>query len=98
MKKSIIIILSVFLILACSKKEEAKTEETFAISGNQITLTDLQKKTAGIETTTLNNQNIGNKILLTGQINVPPTGMAGVSATTGGIVKVARFMPGNYVS
>ena len=64
MKKSIIIILSVFLILACSKKEEAKTEETFAISGNQITLTDLQKKTAGIETTTLNNQNIGNKILL----------------------------------
>ena len=98
MKKSIIIILSVFLILACSKKEETKTEETFAISGNQITLTDLQKKTAGIETTTLNNQNIGNKILLTGQINVPPTGMAGVSATTGGIVKVARFMPGNYVS
>lgn len=44
MKKSIIIILSVFLIFACSKKEETKTEETLAISGNQITLTDLQKK------------------------------------------------------
>ena len=98
MKKSIIAVLSGVLLFSCSKKEETVTQETYAISGDQITLTDLQKKTAGIETTTLSNENIANKILLTGQINVPPTGMAGVSSSTGGIVKTARFVPGNYVA
>ena len=98
MKKSIIAVLSGVLLFSCSKKEETVTQETYAISGDQITLTDLQKKTAGIETTTLNNENIANKILLTGQINVPPTGMAGVSSSTGGIIKTARFVPGNYVT
>ena len=98
MKKSIIAVLSGVLLFSCSKKEETVTQETYAISGDQITLTDLQKKTAGIETTTLSNENIANKILLTGQINVPPTGTAGVSSSTGGIVKTARFVPGNYVT
>lgn len=98
MKKSIIAVLSGVLLFSCSKKEETVTQETYAISGDQITLTDLQKKTAGIETTTLNNENIANKLLLTGQINVPPTGMAGVSSSTGGIIKTARFVPGNYVT
>ncbi|WP_332028626.1 efflux RND transporter periplasmic adaptor subunit [Kaistella sp.] len=98
MKKSIIAVLSGVLLFSCFKKEETVTQETYAISGDQITLTDLQKKTAGIETTTLSNENIANKILLTGQINVPPTGMAGVSSSTGGIIKTARFVPGNFVS
>ena len=98
MKKSIIAVLSGVLLFSCSKKEETVTQETYAISGDQITLTDLQKKTAGIETTTLSNENIANKILLTGQINVPPTGMAGVSSSTGGIINTARFVPGNYVT
>ena len=98
MKKSIIAVLSGVLLFSCSKKEETVTQETYAISGDQITLTDLQKKTTGIETTTLSNENIANKILLTGQINVPPTGMAGVSSSTGGIIKTARFVPGNYVT
>lgn len=98
MKKSIIAVLSGVFLFSCSKKEETVTQETYAISGDQITLTDLQKKTAGIETTTLSNENIANKILLTGQINVPPTGMAGVSSSTGGIIKTARFVPGNFVS
>lgn len=58
----------------------------------------MQKKNAGIAVSTLNNQNIGNSILLTGQIDVPPQAMAGVSSNTGGTVKVSRFMEGNYVS
>ncbi len=90
--------LSGVLLFSCSKEEETVIQETYAISGEKITLTDLQKKTAAIETTTLNSENIANKILLTGQIDVPPTGMAGVSSSTGGIIKTARFVPGNYVS
>lgn len=98
MKSLNILIISSLLVFSCSKKEETVTEETFAVSGDQITLTDLQKKNAGIESSPLSNQNIANKIILTGQMEVPPQGMAGVSSNTGGIVKVARFMPGNFVS
>lgn len=98
MKKSIIIIVSGVLLFSCSKKEENTTTEHFATSGDQITLTDLQKKNAGVETAMLGSENIANKIMLTGQIDVPPTGMAGVSSSSGGIIKVARFLPGNYVS
>jgi cobalt-zinc-cadmium efflux system membrane fusion protein len=96
MKKTIIIGAGI-LMFSCSKKEE-KTEETFAVSGNQITLTDLQSKNAGIEISTLDNKNIANKIILTGQIDVHPESMAAVSSSSGGIVKLAKFIPGDYVS
>ena len=99
MKKLIIICSAAALLFSCSKKEETvKEEHVISANGTQITLTDLQKKNAKIEVSPLNNQNMGNKILLHGQIDVPPQAMAGVSSNTGGIVKVSRFMEGNYVS
>lgn len=98
MKKTTLILSLFVFLFSCSKGEDAKTEEKFAISGDQITLTDLQKKTAGIEIVSLGKETIANKILLTGQIDLPPNAMAEVSSTTGGIVKSARFLPGNYVS
>lgn len=87
--------LSLF-VLSCSKEKTAK-EIPSSVTGNQITLTDLQIKNSGIETKNLDKQNIANKILLNGQIDVPPQGMATVSAPSGGYVRVSRFMPGNYV-
>lgn len=95
MKKLLLIFLSLSII-ACSKEETAK-EEIPTVSGNQVSLTDLQIKNAGIETQILNNLDIAHKITLTGQIDVPPQGMASVSAPSGGYVRVSRFMPGNYV-
>ena len=95
MKKLVLIFLSLSII-SCSK-EEATKEEIPAVSGDQVTLTDLQIKNAGIETQILNNLDIAHKITLTGQIDVPPQGMASVSAPSGGYVRVSRFMPGNYV-
>ena len=98
MKKLIIIFSSITLLFSCSKKEETvKEEHVISANGMQIALTDMQKKNAKIESSPLNNQNMGNKILLHGQIDVPPQAMAGVSSNTGGIVKVSRFMEGNYV-
>lgn len=96
--KKIIILLTTIFFFSCSKKEETPTETAFAVSGDQISLTDQQLKNAGIKTTVLGNQNIANKIMLSGQISVPPQSMSEVSASAGGIVKMARFMPGNYVS
>lgn len=97
MKKLTHILFVALLLFSCSKKEE-NAEEIYQVTHDQITLSELQKKNAGIETTILNNENIGNKIILTGQMEVPPQGIAGVSSSTGGIVKTARFMPGNYVT
>lgn len=98
MKKYITIIVTAALIFSCSKKEETEAKQTFAVSGDQIALTDLQQKNAGIETKTLGNLNIANKIMLSGQLGVPPQSMSGVSSPSGGIVKLTRFMPGNYVA
>ena len=85
------------MIFSCSK-EEVVPEEIGTVVGDQVSLTDLQIKNSGIETSTLNNLDIAHKIMLTGQIDVPPQGMASVSAPSGGYVRVSRFMPGNYVS
>ena len=96
MKKVLIIFLSL-MIFSCSK-EEVVPEEIGTVVGDQVSLTDLQIKNSGIETSPLNNLDIAHKIMLTGQIDVPPQGMASVSAPSGGYVRVSRFMPGNYVS
>ena len=96
--KKIIILFITLSLFSCSKNEETPAETAFEVSGNQISLTEQQKKNAGIETTILGNQSIANKIMLSGQINVLPQSMSEVSSSTGGIVKMARFMPGNYVS
>ena len=93
MRKLLIILLGL-LIFSCSK-EEVVQEEIGTVVGDQVSLTDLQIKNSGIETNTLNNLDIAHKIMLTGQIDVPPQGMASVSAPSGGYVRVARFMPGN---
>ena len=96
MRKLLIIFLSL-IIFSCSN-EEVVQEEIGTVVGDQVSLTDLQIKNSGIETNTLNNLEIAHKIMLTGQIDVPPQGMASVSAPSGGYVRVSRFMPGNYVS
>ena len=99
MKNIISLLLIAAASLACTKKEETKKEEfDVSANGTQITLTALQKKNAGIEVGNIYNQNIANKIMLNGQIDVPPSAIADVSSQSGGIVKVSRFLPGNYVS
>lgn len=98
MKNFIIAFLALATLFSCKQTEE-KAQEQSAISsdGNQITLTELQKKNAGIEVATLDNQDIAHKILLNGTVDVPPQGMASVSSQLGGIVKSANFLPGNFV-
>ena len=94
--KNILLILLSLAVLSCSK-EESVPEEIGTVVGDQVSLTDLQIKNSGIETNTLNNLDIAHKIMLSGQIDVPPQGMASVSAPSGGYVRVSRFMPGNFV-
>ena len=97
MKSLPIIILCFSVLFSCDKKTEETTTEAPPAAANQITLTAEQKKNAGIETTTLQTMSLSNKTVLSGAIDVPPQSMASVSAPLGGIVKSAKFLPGNFV-
>uniref|UniRef100_UPI0039A72580 efflux RND transporter periplasmic adaptor subunit n=1 Tax=Ornithobacterium rhinotracheale TaxID=28251 RepID=UPI0039A72580 len=96
--KKIFVILTLTVLAACSSKTE-ETPETFQVSENQdqITLTELQFKNANIEVKKLSEQDIANKITLFGSIDVPPQGMASVSAPSGGYVRMSKYMPGNFI-
>ncbi len=87
------------VLFSCGKKKD-KTEETIEVSAAKdvVTLTDAQQKEAAIEVLAPKNQNIANKVRLSGMIDVPPLSMASVSSPTSGYVRVSRFMPGNSVS
>lgn len=97
--KNIFLISTLFLLFSCGKEDE-KTTEKFEIvaAQNQISLNDAQIKNSGIEISTLNSQDISNKIRVNGTIDIPPQGTASVSAPTGGYVKFTKTLPGMYVS
>ncbi|MDR2205713.1 MAG: efflux RND transporter periplasmic adaptor subunit [Flavobacteriaceae bacterium] len=97
MKKTIII-LSGILLFSCSKKEETAEQTGNVLAKDIVSMNDMQIKNAGIETGILSQQNISQKIRLNGNIDVPPQGMASVSAPSGGYVRVSNFMPGNHVA
>ena len=99
MKNLLLIFFSAFLLFSCGKIEEAKTEEKGTVVAHDVVaLNNAQIKNAGIVVESLNNKDIAHKIVLHGKIDVPPQALAGVSSNTGGIVKVSRYMEGNYIS
>lgn len=86
------------LLFSCGKKEETAKEEFEVVAAeNQITLNDNQIKNAGIETGNLGYEDISEKIILNGTIDVPPQNLASVSAPSGGYVRFIRHMPGMHV-
>lgn len=87
------------VLFSCSKETETPKEEAATVvSEDVVALNDQQIKNAGIEVSTLKDENISNIIQLNGSIDVPPQNMASVSAPSGGYVRVSRFMPGNHVA
>ena len=98
MKKNISLIILSFLLFSCGKEEEKK--ETFEVAAveNQITLNDTQMKNSGIEIGTLGKEEISAKIILNGNVDVPPQNLASVSAPSGGYVRNIRHMPGMHVN
>lgn len=98
MKNIFLIAILGLRLISCSKSEEA-TAETFEVSAAQdeIALTDLQIKNAGIQTASLEDKDLANIITLNGSVQVPPHAMASVSAPSGGYVRVSKFLVGNYV-
>jgi cobalt-zinc-cadmium efflux system membrane fusion protein len=99
MKNTFIIILSTFIALSCTKKvENTKEFEQISADGTTITLNDAQIKNAGIETSNPENKAISGTIRLNGTIDVPPQGMASISAPSGGYVRRSQYMPGDRIA
>jgi membrane fusion protein, heavy metal efflux system len=85
----------VFLILlgACASKDDSRA----AREKNAPMLTATQKQLAEVETGTLQRRRISAVVTCTGEIEVPPQGMASVTAPLGGYIAKTSMVPGVYV-
>lgn len=89
--------MSWLLLTSCggNKTEETHEEEK---SENEVALTEVQVKTIGIETGTIEMKNLNTVIKANGYTAVPPQNMANVSTLIGGVVKDIYVLEGTYVA
>jgi cobalt-zinc-cadmium efflux system membrane fusion protein len=78
----------------CASKDEIT--EASAIAGKTI-YTEAQIKLADLKTGTLERRRLSSVVSCTGEIEVPPQGMASVTAPLGGYLKETLMVPGAYV-
>ena len=86
-----------FFLTSCGEK---KTEETQAAekSETEVALTEVQFKTIGIETGSIEMKNLNTVIKANGYTAVPPQNMANLSTLIGGVVKDIYVLEGTFVS
>lgn len=89
------LILSSCVWASCSSGTEENADET---AGTPVRLTAEQKSLAGISTGRLEQKAISPVVVCTGEIEVPPQGMASVSAPLGGFVVSTDIVPGKRVA
>jgi len=99
--KRFILILSLFTVIAScgSKKTEEKKEEEYheETTGNIVTITDLQMKTAGIESGTIELKNLKTSIKANGMLTVPNQNKALVTSVNSGVIRTLHIQPGSFV-
>lgn len=91
------LIISVFLY-ACGNINNTKSENDESISENYISLSNLQVKNAGIETSKIKNINIASTIKVNGKIDVPPQNIVSISVPLGGYLKSTKLLPGMHIN
>lgn len=100
MKTFVSILTMLTLLASCSSKqsEPAKEEEPKnEPAANEVSITDLQMKTAGIELGTIELKNLKTSIKANGMLSVPNQNKALVTSVNSGIVKTLLIQPGNFV-
>lgn len=108
MKNTSLIIKYLFLTLlfsgllftvACNEKKAETTEDhEEEKSQTEVSLTEDQYKTVGIETGTIANRNLNAVIKANGYTTVPPQNAANVSALMSGVVKDIFVLEGTFVN
>ena len=95
----IIIGLFVFAFMSCKQETAAPVEEkALVVNEYELKLTAIQEKNAALETGTMAGQLTGNRLKLTGIVDVGPGNSVSVSAKMGGYIESINLMPGNIVA
>jgi len=100
MKRFLLIITMICLLVSCGskkKEEEKKEEHQEETTGNIVTLTDLQMRTAGIELGTIELKNLKTSIKANGMLTVPNQNKAFVTSVNSGVIKTLNIQPGSFV-
>ncbi|KAF2331279.1 efflux RND transporter periplasmic adaptor subunit [Flavobacterium daemonense] len=92
------VIFALFAVnLSCNEKKTEETHEEEK-SSTEVSLTESQYKTVGIETGFVENRNLNKIIKANGYTTVPPQNSAEVSTLIGGTVKDIFVLEGTYVN
>jgi len=97
MKNTILLFIGISLLSACGGQKSQEETIAVAVAENFVSLTDVQLKSAGVETGTLEKRSISSSLKLNGKIDVPPQNMVSVSMPLGGFLKSTKLLPGMYV-
>lgn len=90
---AIVLLAGVVLVTGCSSKEDAGSAPEPATG-----YTESQIRLAGIETGRIEKRILSSVVSCTGEIEVPPQGMASVTAPLGGYLEETVMVPGAYVT
>lgn len=93
----LILSFSLFLFVSCGEKKQTE-EHGEEKSDTEVTLTEVQVKTIGIETGSIEMKNLNTIIKANGYTAVPPQNRADVSTLIGGVVKDIFVLEGTFVS
>ena len=96
--KTPLIILSISLLLFSCNDKKAVVEKDEEKSETEVTLTEIQAKTIGIETGSIEMKNLNTIIKANGYTAVPPQNRADVSTLIGGVVKDIFVLEGTFVA
>lgn len=97
MKSIISIIIAASLVSACSSKSPVQENSSQVKNDNEVQLTDVQMKNAGIVTGKIEQKEISETLRLNGKIDVPPQNMVSVSVPLGGYLKSTHLLAGMHV-
>jgi cobalt-zinc-cadmium efflux system membrane fusion protein len=98
MKHLFLYIVVLSLLVSCSSAEEKPIEKEEPTDVNSVTLTDAQIKNAGIETGSVQAQNLNLVLKVNGVVDVPPQNIVSVSFPLGGYLKNTTLLPGMHVN
>ncbi len=97
-KKHIVFGFIAAFLMACSSKETEIAENTTGNDENEVTLTEIQAKNAGITLGELETKEISTVLRLNGRIDVPPQNIVSISVPLGGYLKSFNLIPGTKVT
>jgi cobalt-zinc-cadmium efflux system membrane fusion protein len=98
MKNPFFYIAVLLLTTSCSSSTEKAVEAEKTVDENAVILTDAQIKNAGIETGTIQSQNLNAVLKVNGVVDVPPQNIVSVSFPLGGYLKNTTLLPGMHVN